>query len=102
MGELCLSPVGLSMVTKLSPGKSVGFVMGAWFLSIALANKMAGLIGSLTASPAPEDGVEIPLIESMQVYTSTYLTWGVFVVLGAALVLLLLTPTLRKWMHGIH
>ncbi|MFZ6052070.1 peptide MFS transporter [Halocola ammonii] len=101
MGELCLSPVGLSMVTKLSPGKAVGFVMGAWFLSIALANKMAGLIGSLTAAPA-EDGEQISLVESMEVYTSTYLTWGVLVVLGAALVLLLLTPTLRKWMHGIH
>ncbi|MCI4669926.1 MAG: peptide MFS transporter [Bacteroidia bacterium] len=47
-GELSLSPVGLSMITKLSPVKIVGFVMGAWFLSISLANNMAGLIGQLT------------------------------------------------------
>ncbi len=99
-GELCLSPVGLSMITKLSPAKAVGFVMGAWFLSISLANKMAGLIGELTAG----DGVEetAPASETLQVYSNTYLIWGVLVVLGAALLLLILVPQLRKWMHGIH
>jgi POT family proton-dependent oligopeptide transporter len=43
-GELSLSPVGLSVVTKLSPAKIVGFVMGSWFLSIAFAHKIAGRI----------------------------------------------------------
>ncbi len=44
-GELSLSPIGLSMITKLSPAKIVGYTMGVWFLSISLANKMAGELG---------------------------------------------------------
>ncbi|MEE9391478.1 MAG: peptide MFS transporter [Planctomycetota bacterium] len=47
-GELCLSPVGLSAVTKLAPAKATGFVMGAWFLSIAMGNIVAGNIAKLT------------------------------------------------------
>ena len=99
-GELCLSPVGLSMITKLSPKKAVGFVMGAWFLSIALANKMAGLIGELTASQ--DLGENATRIETLEVYSNTYLIWGVAVVGGAALLLSFLVPTLRRWMNGIH
>lgn len=100
MGELNLSPVGLSMITKLSPKKAVGFVMGAWFLSIALANKMAGLIGELTAS---EDlGETASRSETLVVYSETYLIWGVAVVGGAAIILLMLVPKLRQWMNGIH
>jgi POT family proton-dependent oligopeptide transporter len=99
-GELCLSPVGLSMITKLSPAKAVGFVMGAWFLSISLANKMAGLIGELTAGEdVSGDGTPA---ETLEVYSNTYLVWGVLVVLGAALILLVLVPKLRSWMNGIH
>jgi len=99
-GELSLSPVGLSMITKLSPGKIVGFVMGAWFLSISLANKMAGFIGTLTTT---ESGTEnLSPAQTLNMYTGTYLTWGVYVVWGAALLLLLLTPKLNKWMNGIH
>lgn len=99
-GELSLSPVGLSMITKLSPAKAVGFVMGAWFLSISLANKMAGLIGSLTATEGL--GEDASPLETIGEYSNTYLIWGVCVVLGSALLLLLLVPKLRKWMNGIH
>lgn len=99
-GELSLSPVGLSMITKLSPKKAVGFVMGAWFLSISLANKMAGKIGELTASEdIPADA---STMDTLAVYQDTYMVWGVYVVGAAAVILLLLVPTLRKWMHGIH
>ncbi|RZS98968.1 peptide MFS transporter [Aquimarina brevivitae] len=99
-GELSLSPVGLSMVTKLSPAKVVGFVMGAWFLSIALANKMAGLIGTLTTSEKVDENTAASV--TLDIYTNTYLIWGVAVVGGAALLLLVLVPLLRKWMGGIH
>ncbi|MFT5666550.1 MAG: POT family proton-dependent oligopeptide transporter [Vicingaceae bacterium] len=99
-GELSLSPVGLSMITKLSPKRMVGFIMGVWFLSISLANKMAGKIGELTAGS--NLGENATSIETLEVYSSTYLTWGVFVVGSAALVLFFLVPTLRKWMNGIH
>ena len=99
-GELSLSPVGLSMVTKLSPGKIVGFVMGVWFLSISLGNKLAGWIGSLTTSE--EIDKNTPAAVTLEIYSNTYLIWGVGVVASAAILLLILVPTLRKWMGGIH
>lgn len=86
-GELCLSPVGLSMVTKLSPARLVGMFMGTWFLSSALANVISGgVIGRLQA----EFG-----------YAPVFL--GIAGTAGAAAVLLfLLTPVLKRMMHGIH
>ena len=86
------------MVTKLSPPKIVGFVMGAWFLSISFAHEIAAKLGQLTSTPS-EDAT---LVESMNGFIDVYWTWGVLVVGGASIVLLLLVPTLRKWMHGIH
>ena len=47
VGELCLSPMGLSLVTKLSPKRLVGLMMGGWFLSTAIGNKMSGFISGL-------------------------------------------------------
>jgi len=78
----------------------VGFVMGVWFLSISLANKLAGMIGELTASQDLGDSPSPA--ETLEVYSSTYLIWGVAVVGGAALILIFLVPTLRRWMNGIH
>ncbi|MDX9751226.1 MAG: oligopeptide:H+ symporter, partial [Flavobacteriales bacterium] len=98
-GELFLSPVGLSVVTKLSPQKVVGFVMGSWFLSIAFAHKVAGKLGQMIASTAT--GGDDPKAELMG-FMDVYLQWGVYVVLGCAAVLLVLTPTMKKWMHGIN
>ena len=98
MGELSLSPVGLSVVTKLSPAKVVGFVMGSWFLSIAFGHKIAGALGQLIAGP----GGEVSHDTALKTFSDVYLTWGVYVVLGAALLLLILSPLLKKWMHGIH
>jgi POT family proton-dependent oligopeptide transporter len=46
-GELCLSPMGLSLVTKLAPKRLVGLMMGGWFLSTAIGNKMSGFISGL-------------------------------------------------------
>lgn len=97
-GELSLSPVGLSVVTKLSPARIVGFVMGAWFLSIAFAHKLAGELGKMIASP----GEGVDNATALKAYADVYMLWGVYVVLGAAVVLLILSPFLKKWMHGIH
>ncbi len=97
-GELSLSPVGLSVVTKLAPAKVVGFVMGAWFLSIAFAHKIAGELGKLIAEPQ-----ETALAsDALKAFADVYLMWGVYIVLGIALILLLLSPILKKWMHGVH
>ena len=72
--------------------------MGAWFLSIAFAHKLAGELGKLIASP--EEGVDNAT--ALKAYADVYMLWGVYVVLGAAVILLLLSPMLKKWMHGIH
>jgi POT family proton-dependent oligopeptide transporter len=101
-GELSLSPVGLSMITKLAPAKIVGFVMGAWFLSIALGNKIAGEIGKFTAVGHGSGGDLGSPQETLALYAETYLVWGVYVVAGATVILLALVPILRKWMNGIH
>lgn len=96
-GELSLSPVGLSVVTKLSTEKVVGFVMGSWFLSIAFAHKLAGKLGQEIAS----EGTSDPL-QQLKGFADVYLHWGVYIVLGAAVLLLILTPMMKKWMHGIN
>ena len=100
-GELSISPVGLSMISKLSPSKMLGFVMGAWYLGISLGNSMASEIGKLTAG-GNADGADLSRTESLVVYTDTYLLWGIYVVLGVMVVLALLIPLLRRWMHGVH
>jgi len=97
-GELSLSPVGLSVVTKLSPAKTVGFVMGTWFLSIAFAHKIAGFLGQEIAQP----GEGTDRAAALKGFADVYLHWGVFIVLGAAVLLLILSPILKKWMHGVH
>jgi proton-dependent oligopeptide transporter, POT family len=83
IGELCLSPVGLSMVTKLAPLRVAGLMMAIWYLANALANYLAGILEALL------QGTSFPLY------------W--FLVgssLGAGVVLLLITPLIRKLMHG--
>ena len=48
IGELCLSPIGLSMTTKLAPARLTGLAMGCWFLSIAIGNNLAGIFAEAT------------------------------------------------------
>ncbi|MBX2844948.1 MAG: peptide MFS transporter [Saprospiraceae bacterium] len=97
IGELFLSPIGLSMVSKLSPAKLVGFIMGVWFLSFSLANNLGGIIGKLNSEASAEGSIA----EQLATYSETYMNLGVYLVLGAAALLLLLTPFLNRWTHGI-
>lgn len=85
-GELCLSPVGLSMVTKLAPARLVGVFMGLWFLAPAIGNVFTGgAVGPLTRQHG---------------FSTVFL--GIAAVVGAAAVLLLvLTPPLKRLMHGV-
>lgn len=101
-GELCLSPVGLSMVTKLAPPRMTGLIMGAWFLSIACANFVAGLLSALAGS-IDEDALEagsIPKDEALAAYGDTYqlIFWYA---IGAGCLLLLFSKPINKLMHGI-
>ena len=89
-GELCLSPVGLSYVSKLSPTRLVGLIFGVWFLSSALANFLAGISGSY-----------IDKISSAYSISTFFMAFALIPGV-AGLLLILLSPLLKRMMHGIH
>ncbi|MSR75636.1 MAG: MFS transporter [Planctomycetes bacterium] len=99
-GELCLSPVGLSMVTKLSPAKMVSTVMGGWFLAMAFSNFLAAQIAALTGVGHGEAGKTVipPPIETIGVYGGVFGQIAIYA-LGAGLLVMLISPILTKWMH---
>jgi POT family proton-dependent oligopeptide transporter len=99
-GEICLSPVGLGMVTRLSPKRIVSTVMGAWFLATAFSHQLAGLIAQFTAVDSHGDGggAANPL-ETIQVYGDVFGQIGV-VAIGASVLCFLLVPFLKYGMHG--
>jgi POT family proton-dependent oligopeptide transporter len=85
VGEMCLSPVGLSAMTKLAPARAVGFVMGVWFLSISIGDWLAGRAGSLYES--------MPLTKLFGV--------GALAALLAAFALALLVKPTKRLMSGV-
>ena len=95
-GELCLSPVGLSMVTKLSPVKIRSLMMGIWFTSNAVSNLVAGFLFAY----------------SSKIEKGDYFVWlggkaDFFLVLviapvAAGIIVLALSPMLKRMMHGLH
>ncbi|HZV05043.1 MAG TPA: peptide MFS transporter [Gemmataceae bacterium] len=85
MGELCLSPVGLSMVSKLAPAKFATMLMGVWFLTNAFGNFVAGALGEIWGT--------IPPIQ--------FFLLSAAVVAGAALILLVLVRIVTRAMHGV-
>jgi POT family proton-dependent oligopeptide transporter len=99
-GELCLSPVGLSMVTTLSPKRIVSTVMGAWFLAAAFSNYLAGLIATLTGVGSGPDGAlrVPPPIETVHIYGDVFGTIALTAMLFAGS-LFALAPLLTRWMH---
>jgi POT family proton-dependent oligopeptide transporter len=98
-GELFLSPIGLSMVTKLSPKDIAGTAMGAWFLSFAMANYVGGKIASLTGGHG--GGEALSSAEGLAKYTSVFSTIG-FVLIGIAILIALLNKPIKKLMHGVE
>ncbi len=101
-GELFLSPIGLSMVTKLVPKDMTATAMGAWFLSIAGANYAAGMLAKLTG--VEHGGGEEQLIDpatSLATYVDVYSTMG-YVTVGIGLFLVVVSPLVNKLFHGIR
>jgi len=99
-GELCLSPVGLSAVTKLSIGNVVGVSMGTWFLATALSETVATRIGKMAAIDTSA-GESADVVAALASYTElfSFLMWfGV----AAGAFMILISPILKRWMHGIH
>ncbi|PJK12281.1 MFS transporter [Lysobacteraceae bacterium NML07-0707] len=97
MGELCLSPIGLAMVTKLARPQETGLAMGGWFLSIAMANFVAGRIAAIASGGA---GEVADRASALAHYGSTFnqMFW---LGLGCAVVFFLLSPVINKLMHGV-
>ncbi|MBL8003054.1 MAG: peptide MFS transporter [Flavobacteriales bacterium] len=96
-GELCLSPIGLSLMTKLSPQGVQGLMMGMWFLASAYGQYVAGLLGA-GMSIADEKATNMAKLQS---YTDGYLQLGIYA-LVAGIALIVISPGVRRLMRGIH
>lgn len=90
LGELCLSPVGLSYVSKLVPARMIGMMFGVWYLAIAIGNKTAGTMGGM-------------INEITEKYSlSTFFLIFTLVPIGLGILVVILHPLLKKLMHGVH
>jgi POT family proton-dependent oligopeptide transporter len=91
IGELCLSPIGLSMVTKLAPTRLVGLGMGGWFLSTGIGNNLSGIFASFVSG---ESGM------TTQSALGGY-TFGFYALIGSGVLLFLIAPLIQRLMHGV-
>jgi len=90
LGELCVSPVALSYVSKLVPGRMIAFMFGIWYLAVAIGMKLAGVFGEMSEGVADESGL-------------SYFFWILTAIAGALGVLsILLYPVVKRLMHGIR
>jgi POT family proton-dependent oligopeptide transporter len=99
LGELCLSPIGLSMVTKLSPAKMVGLIMGIWFFASAVGEFLAGKIGSLMSVPE-EVLVKNDPVQSLPYYADVIQKIGIASV-AIGVLLIFTVPFLKRWMGNV-
>ncbi len=90
MGELFISPVGLSYVSKLVPGRMIAIMFGVWYLAIAIGNKIAGTMGGMID--------EITAQYSM----TTFFLIFTLIPIGLGIIIMLLTPVVKKLMHGVR
>ncbi len=101
-GELCLSPVGLSMVSKLAPAHMTGLVMGAWFLSVSGAHKLAEQIARLTGTTESSSADTVQsAVQSTDAYVDVFLSVALCAML-AGFLLLAFSRVLRRWLHGVR
>lgn len=89
LGELCVSPVGLSYVSKLVPARMIAFMFGVWYLALAIGNKTSGKMGSMIDEITSNYNI------------STFFLIFTFVPIGIGIIALLLSPLLKKLMHGV-
>jgi POT family proton-dependent oligopeptide transporter len=95
-GELCLSPIGMSIMTKLSPQKTQAVLMGMWFLASAYGQYFAGLLGANIAS-ASEHATNL---EKLNIYADGYKQLAIYA-LFAGILLVLISPLVKKLMGGV-
>ena len=99
IAELCISPVGLSMITKLSIARVVGMMMGVWFLSISIGEYLAGAAAQAASVQTVGGQVTNPQL-ALESYAHTFMVGGEMTMV-AGVILLAISPWLRKLMHGV-
>ncbi len=99
-GELCLSPVGLSEMTKLAPAKLISTLMAVWFLASSAAQYLAGLVAKLTAAETVAGQVLDPAA-ALVTYTTTFRNIGI-VGVAVGVLLLAASPWLKRLAHGVN
>jgi len=99
VAELLISPIGLSMITKLSAPKVVGLMMGVWFLSSSLAHALAGVVAKMTATETV-GGVAVDPGAQLRAYTEVFQLFG-WIAVGVGVVLFVLSPVLKRMMAGV-
>lgn len=100
-GELCISPIGLSMISKLTPGRMVGLLMGIWFLASAMGQYFAGIVGTWMAIPSENGTASLPPVESLKIYSGVFETITNVTVCSGG-VILLISPLIRRWMREVR
>lgn len=98
MGELMVSPVGLSAVTKMAPARVVGMTMGAWFLYSGLSNYLAGVIARTTG--AETIGGQITNVAAAKATYASVYTNVAYVAMGVGVFMLLISPIIKSWMKN--
>jgi POT family proton-dependent oligopeptide transporter len=96
LGELCLGPIGMSTVTKLSPKKLTGMMMGLWFLASAFGQFAAGKLGASMSVDNPNAS----LVEKLMSYTNGYYQLAIYAIV-AGVVLILISPMIKRLMQGV-
>ncbi|HLA54473.1 MAG TPA: peptide MFS transporter [Flavobacterium sp.] len=96
VGELCLGPIGMSTVTKLSPKKLTGMMMGLWFLASAFGQFAAGKLGASMSSPDQNAS----LMTKLQLYTDGYYQLAIYAII-AGVVLIIISPMVKKLMQEV-
>ena len=99
VGELFMSPVGLSKITDLSPQRIVAFMMGVWFLSSAYAFQIVGFIGKQLAVESTDKDVRG--FESLDTYIGGFELIAKYAI-GAAIIVFILGPIMKRWMQDVH
>jgi POT family proton-dependent oligopeptide transporter len=99
MGEMSLSPIGLSAITQLSVPQVVGLMMGAWWLGTSFSEQLASIFGAFAALDIPPDG-QIDFADATQKYGALFqhMLW---LGLASAVAALVATPLIKRWMHGV-
>ena len=99
VGEMLLSPIGLSAVTQLSVPRVVGLMMGGWFLGTSYSEVLAAELGKLSALEIPE-GAALNIAEALAKYESLFV-FSAKIGIASGIVVLLATPLIKRWMHGV-